>query len=180
MSEHRVIEKLLDVLEIVLSRIESRETINKEFFDTVIDFARNFIDKCHHGKEEEALFPLLEERGVSREGGPIGVMLFEHELGRDLVKELEDAVKRFYGGDQEATRDFVSAAREYISLLRQHIAKEDNVLFVIADQVIQEDEDTELIEKFERIEIERIGPGKHEEYIRRVEELAEKFLSKHK
>lgn len=163
-EEHEIIEKLLDILDTACEKIENNEKIPSGFFEKVLDFIRVFADSCHHVKEEEVLFPAIEKKGISKEGGPIGVMLEEHEIGRSFVKGLEEAVKR---NDNEA---IVKNARGYVELLRQHIPKENDILYPIADEVIDEKENEELVEKFEEIEMEKIK-GRHHEYLELIEQL---------
>ena len=157
-AEHDIIERGLTVLEKVVTRIESGESIPDDFPQWAPDFFRQFADKCHHAKEEDLFFPLLKERGIPDEGGPIGVMLNEHVLGRDCVRRMREAseVEEF-----DATK-FATAAKESISLLRQHIFKENNVLFKMAEQVLSEDDDAEMDGKFSQVEQERELAGMHE------------------
>ena len=67
--------------------------MRQEVLANLQEFFRLFADQCHHGKEEELLFPLLEQKGIPRTGGPIGVTLHEHEEGRALVRQMGDAVE---------------------------------------------------------------------------------------
>jgi hemerythrin-like domain-containing protein len=85
-----------------------------------LKFFQIFADKCHHGKEENSLFPLLEVRGVPREGGPIEVMLYEHQLGRSYVKAMRESLEVF---DKilDAKTKFISNSLNYVALLRNHI-----------------------------------------------------------
>lgn len=169
-EEHEIIERLLNVLDTACEKIENNEEVPSGFFEKVLDFIRTFADKCHHGKEEDVLFPAIEKKGIPKEGGPIGMMLEEHGVGRNFVKGLEEAVKR---NDNKA---IVENARGYVNLLRQHIPKENDILYPMADEVIDEKENEELVEKFEEIEMERIK-GKHHEYLELLDEL-ERTLSK--
>lgn len=121
------------------------------------------------------LFPELEAKGIPKEGGPIGVMLIEHEEGRELQRRMRESVSNL--ADEANRQQFVTAAREYINMLRQHIWKEDNVLFKMAEQVLTETEDEQLVERFERHEREQIGEGVHERYHHLVHELEAEFLS---
>ena len=113
-----------------------------------VEFFQLFADACHHAKEEDLLFPVLESRGVPNEGGPIGVMLHEHRLGRQYVGAMAAALERLGAGDATARSDLVRAAHDYLDLLRQHISKEDNVLFMMGDQVMTEADQTDLTARF--------------------------------
>jgi len=175
MHEHRVIEHGLSVLEAVADHLERGESVPTDKVAALLDFFRVFADQCHHGKEEGMLFPELEAKGIPKEGGPIGVMLIEHEEGRELQRRMRGATSNL--ADEANRQQFVTAAREYINLLRQHIWKEDNVLFKMAEQVLTETEDEQLTERFERHEREQIGEGIHERYHHLVHELESEFLS---
>jgi hemerythrin-like domain-containing protein len=169
--EHRVIERMLSILEASAAKVDAGEELPKRFFPRVADFIRNFADRCHHGKEEDNLFPAMEKRGIPRQAGPIAVMLTEHDQGRAYVREMDEAGQQFASGDKTALRVALDNARGYAKLLRQHIDKEDNILYQMADRVLTTADQQELLSKFEEVERERIGAGKHEEYVKLVEDL---------
>ena len=98
----------------------------------IIYFLKIFADKCHHGKEENYLFKELVNKGIPNEGGPVGVMLQEHAQGRDYIAQMSKSV------DDQNISGFNNAAVQYRDLLRRHIDKENNVLFMMADNVIYE------------------------------------------
>ena len=174
-NEHRVIEKALKILEKAINKLKKNDEVSLKIFDDLIDFIKFFADKCHHGKEENVLFPTLEAKGIPREGGPIGVMLAEHEEGREYVKALSEFIQQYRSGDKTVVNGIITNALNYINLLSQHIQKEDNILYPMGENFLNEDDHKELMEKFEKIEEERIGPGKHEEYIKLIEKLKKEF-----
>jgi hemerythrin-like domain-containing protein len=170
-EEHRLVEAMLRVLEKAANALDRGRQVPPELLEKSLDFVRVFVDKCHHGKEEELLFPSLEQRGILREGGPIGIMLREHETGRSFVQATAEAFAAWSKGDAAKGPEIAGNLRGYIEVLRQHICKEDDVLFPIGNRVLDEAENARLVEGFEEIERERTGPGKHEEYHRLVHEL---------
>nr|MBC7245564.1 hemerythrin domain-containing protein [Chloroflexota bacterium] len=171
MEEHRAIERTLNILEEVCQKLEAGKAVEAEHLERILEFIRVFADQCHHGKEEDLLFPAMEMAGIPREGGPIGVMLIEHTHGREYVKGMSGAVSRYKAGESKAASDFVTNARGYIVLLRQHINKEDNILYRMADMHLSAEKQRELLEQFAQVEHERIGPGKHEEFHKLLEYL---------
>ena len=113
--EHEAVKITLRVLDSICKQAEKTgEMASPEHLEQLIEFFTTFVDRCHHGKEEELLFPALEEVGVSREGGPIGVMLKEHQQGRDHVAKMKAALIRYREGDRGAAGDIVHHARAYI------------------------------------------------------------------
>jgi hemerythrin-like domain-containing protein len=159
-AEHDIIERGLDVLEKAVGRIESGQPIPDDFPQWAPDFFSQFADKCHHAKEEDLFFPLLKERGIPKEGGPIGVMLHEHDVGRDCVRRMREASE---AADFDGAK-FASAAKEFISLLRQHIFKENNILFQMAGSVMSEEDDADMDGQFTQVEQEHDLAGMHERY----------------
>jgi hemerythrin-like domain-containing protein len=172
--EHRVIERVLAVLDRACDKLARNEPVDPAVFTGAVDFIRNFADRCHHAKEEDNLFRRMGERGFPVSDGPIAVMLAEHEEGRRFVRGLAEAAERYAKGDTSAARDIVPNARGYSQLLSQHIQKEDNILYMMADNTFTPADQRDLEERFERLEQEIVGPGGHERYVALVAELERK------
>jgi hemerythrin-like domain-containing protein len=170
-EEHRVIERVLNTLEAGAGKLESGQAVRPEFFLFATDFIKGFADGCHHMKEEGVLFKRMESNGIPVQGGPLGVMLAEHEQGRQYTRALRAAALELQAGDAEASKKIVQNARGYVTLLRQHIYKEDNILFPIADRVIPAAQYDEVWEGFEHVEHEETGEGVHEKYLALAEAL---------
>lgn len=163
-EDHRVIERMLAVLEAAAAKMKAGEPVPAGLFREAVDFVRNFADKWHHGKEETNLFPRMEERGVPRADGPLAVMLHEHVMGRDYIAAIDDAIGDYEQGDEASGRVIEENLRGYAELLRDHIWKEENVLFPMADQVLSEDDQRELEQRFKQVEEEVMDPGVRERY----------------
>jgi hemerythrin-like domain-containing protein len=174
-GEHRVIEKVLECLETMADLCENRGTLDFQDAADAISFFQTFADRCHHGKEEAHLFPAMEAKGYSREGGPTGVMLHEHEQGRILIRRMAARLAAASDGDRGAQAEFIEAAREYVELLRQHIQKEDHCLFAMADRAFDDQDQQRLLDAFERVEREHAGEGTHEKYLQLARILAYRY-----
>jgi len=175
-AEHEGILLMLRIFEGVCERLVPSGRLDVTHPDAIMEFLVIFVDKCHHGKEEEFLFPALEKVGIPREGGPIGVMLREHVAGRTCVRQMKEAWADRKAGDARAGGRFREHAREYTQLLRQHIDKENNVLFVMAESRLPRATQEELGRAFDKLEKERIGEGKHEEFHALLEQLRKEYL----
>ena len=160
-KEHDAILKMLDAMEEAARRLEAGTTVNVETLEGLLEFLRLFADKCHHGKEEDLLFPLLESRGLPRHGGPTGVMLHEHEQGRALIRQMVAGVEALKTGDASGAARWSQAGLGYVELLRAHIQKENNVLFVMAENMLTPEEQKKLADDFDKVEIEKMGAGTH-------------------
>jgi hemerythrin-like domain-containing protein len=151
--DHRVIEQVATLLADVSAHASAERAF--AFGAWSVDFIRRFADGCHHAKEEQALFPLLEARGIPKRGGPIGMMLLEHEEGRALVCDMERAL---------AARDLpglVASAGAWAGLLHAHIAKERGVLFPLGERRLAAGDDAALCTRFAAVEREAGGDALH-------------------
>jgi hemerythrin-like domain-containing protein len=173
MQEHKMIEKVLNSIERQVKRVENGDKINPSFFINASDFIRGFADGCHHRKEENALFPAMVLAGIPKENGPIGQMLIEHEQGRQYNKGIRSAAEELLKGNEKIVDQLLENAKGYSKLLHQHINKENNILFPMANKAIPIKQQEELADEFERIEIEETGQGVHAKY----EELAGMLIS---
>jgi len=173
-EEHQLILKVLDVMEQIVANGEKAEW-NIDAMEECVAFFRLFADACHHGKEEDMLFPELESRGMSKEEGPIAVMLFEHKQGRALVAQMAEAIPSAREGQEAGLDKFGSAARAYINLLRGHISKEDNVLFNMADFMFDGPGCARLCDRYDSACVHRFEGRTKEE----LEELASNLQGKY-
>src|SRR3990172_13287727 len=138
-QEHEVILRGLAQLERLGKDLEAGKPLDRDALAWLVDFFRTFADRCHHGKEEQHLFPAMERHGIPREGGPLGVMLVEHDQGRAFIRAMAE------GNDREAAE----AITGYVTLLRAHIDKENDILFRMAEEVIPEAEQRGLAQAVE-------------------------------
>jgi hemerythrin-like domain-containing protein len=165
MEEHRLIERVLDALDAAASALDRRQPVRPGFFLEAADFIAGFADGCHHQKEEGVLFDAIVASGLPADQGPIPVMLMEHEQGRAFTRGIRDAARRLEAGDAGAARQVVANARGYVALLREHIMKEDEVLFPLADELLTPDRHEAVLQGFTRIEHEDATGGAHERFV---------------
>jgi len=175
-DEHEGILLMLKILDKVSGKMKKQGKVEFMHLEQIVDFFKIFADKCHHGKEEDLLFPEMEKAGIPRDRGPIGVMLAEHVQGRAYVRAMGEAVEALKKADPKAQGKFIENASNYITLLTQHIDKENNILFPMGDRVLNRDLQKQLVEKFEIVEREKIGVGTHEKFHKLLHQLKEIYL----
>lgn len=175
-EEHNAIKIMLQILQAVCGKLESGQEVNAGHLDMIIDFIRIFTDKCHHGKEEGILFPAMEEVGITKESSPIEVMLTEHDSGRGYVKGMSQGITGYKKSGLKAAPKIVKNARGYIELLTQHIYKEDNILYPLADRYLPVIAQGRLMAKFEELEEKVIGAGEHERLNQALNILMDTYL----
>ena len=171
-AEHQVILRVIGVLDKLVARVERGGGFEGSAFAQCVEFFQLFADACHHAKEEGLLFPAMEARGIPREGGPIGVMLHEHQIARGFTRDMADALEAERRGEPDAQRRFTAAARQYIDLLQNHIFKEDNVLFTMGDRVMTEEDQQSLCGRFCEAGCMTFG-GKRREELERIADALE-------
>jgi len=174
-DEHQVILRVLDCFGDALTRSRESGEVSSEVFGPFLDFFRGFADKCHHCKEEDRLFPVLEDRGIPRDGGPIGVMLYEHQQGRMMVTEMAHRLEAADGGDAAAAKTLLDYGQTFLALLRQHIEKEDLILFGMADQVTQGEDLSQLLSAYREAEEEDGYAATYGRCFKIAERLAETY-----
>jgi hemerythrin-like domain-containing protein len=171
--EHEAILSSLGILDQITADIDGAATPDRLDLGNFVGFLKEFADKCHHGKEEGLLFPALNRAGIPEKGGPVQVMLSEHEQGRRFIGVMDRAIAS--GPDYKA---FAEASRNYSSLLRNHIQKENNVLFPMAEATLDQARLEQLYESFEEHEEKVIGHGRHEALHQVLEDLKAKYLKR--
>lgn len=168
--EHELIERAMAVLKKNLDLVESGEHDAAQLTRS-LDFLLEFGDKVHNKKEEDHLFPLMSERGVPVEGGPLGVMLMEHQAERELLERMMlDVPKLGELSAGEVTR-FKTEGMEYLRIRAEHIWKENDVLYAMGRQVLSGDDASSLIDAFNEIDLAAYGEGAKENFLSMVEEL---------
>lgn len=155
--EHESVLHALTIYDQIMSSGPREDSVLLKYYKELIYFLKEFADKCHHGKEEKYLFKELTATGGARETGFIERLLKEHKLAREYVKEMEKAL------ESKNIEAFNDSALKYSDLLRIHIEEENNGIFLMADEILSEEEQNLLFEKFEEHEENVIGHGVHEE-----------------
>ncbi len=150
-QEHVLILKVAHALEGHLAATDGGTPVNYDLIDKSVAFFRLFADACHHGKEEDLLFPTMVDNGMPGDEGPIAMMLYEHGLGRAFVARMAAAAPDARGGDSAANAELREAANGYIELIVAHIGKEDNILFNIADGMIVGPECKDLCAQYDEV-----------------------------
>ncbi|MBI4187347.1 MAG: hemerythrin domain-containing protein [Chloroflexi bacterium] len=150
-QEHKDVLQRLDSLEKVLDHLDRKEEIAAELKGLASFFNVDFW--VHFAKEEDALFPEIE-KFIPRNSGPTGIMLSEHEDLRGINAELQPAIQTYLvdSGGPEAKRTIQGRGHHFIEVLRDHINKEDNILFRIADMHLDQAQIERVVVLFDKIE----------------------------
>jgi len=171
-NDHEAIVFALGILDKMAEIARSDGPFDPAEARVLVGFLKEFADTCHHGKEEGILFPMMEKAGMPREGGPIGVMLQEHDIGRGLWKRMGAAL-----GTEGDRADFAAAAKEYSTFLRRHIEKENTLLFPMAERLLDDTNLEAVLAGFQEHEAKVMGRGRHEELHAMLADFGGKYPS---
>jgi DUF438 domain-containing protein len=169
-AEHEMIERAMAVLKINLEKID--EAIKTPLqMQRAIDFLLEFGDKVHNTKEEKFLFPLMGQKGMPVEGGPIGVMLMEHDAERNLLQRMMGELPNLVDATPVKRQKFAADGFEYLTIRAEHIWKENDVLYAMGRKVFTDEENTSLLDAFKTLDQQTYGDTAREHYAQMLAEV---------
>ncbi len=152
LHEHEIILKAVTGLQHMAAALTRREPLAAGELREAVEFMRIFADRCHHAKEEDLLFPALVQAGLPATSGPVAVMKAEHAQARTCVGEFAAAIDAYEAGEAGSRERIVAAIGCIGSLYPQHIGKENNVLFPMAERILPPDRLADLGLLFDAVE----------------------------
>ena len=168
MWEHRIIERMVLVLEEELNRMNKTGKADPRFIVSAVDFFRTYADRTHHGKEEDILFKLLESKMLDEiHVATMEELKEEHEYARATVGRLLEGRDMWVRGDIGAVEHRGAALKALAELYPVHIEKEDKRFFYPVMSYLSDEEQDQMLESFQRFDRAMI----HERYKDLVEEL---------
>jgi hemerythrin-like domain-containing protein len=171
MIEHRLIEKMLDVVKQEAAWDEETRKIDPLFISTAVDFVRTYADRTHHGKEEEILFKELKAKPLSaQDRAELDELIDEHRRSREQVTALAEANERYERGDDEAAKEMTAIMEWLAEFYPRHIEKEDKGFFPRTEKYFTPEEMEALLDKFNEFDRRMI----HEKYKAVVDSLSER------
>lgn len=177
MDEHKYIMRGLKIFRKLSVEILNSNTVDFVSFEKMILFVRNYADKHHHNKEEVVLFKKMETQlGEKMVKGPLSGMYIEHDLGRQHIRLLEEALLKVKNGDLDSRVDIIANSICYSDLLTRHIDKEDKLIYNFARRALSKVDMEDVNESCENIELEATNNQLQKHYIGVLEELEKKYL----
>jgi DUF438 domain-containing protein len=164
--DHEVTERVFAAME---AKLAAADGPSPALVGLLVDYL-HYVDQCHNQKEELHLFPRLEEKGLPRHGGPLGVMLQEHDRGRDILARLLPVATAYAAGDKRTLAEVRAAFGEYAALCKDHFWKENDILYPMAQRMLSEAEAADVVAGIEEVEA-ALGAGTRARYYRIAEEI---------
>jgi len=173
-SEHKDIIELLGIMSKISNKIQLNEVFYTSDIEDIIDFLKHFIEKSHH-KKEEIFYPLLSTTEMPNDRAELSVMLYEHTLARNYLKDINSCIINCKIGNAFSQELLAESMMKYVVLIKNHINKEEKIIFPMANKVLTENEQTEINRQFEKIEEKIINHDLHEHYRRLLNKLKSKY-----
>jgi len=171
-AEHEMIERAMAVLKECLDNLEQAAARPVQMI-RALDFLLEFGDKIHNRKEEELLFPLMAQKGIPVEGGPLGVMLMEHLAERELLAAMVMQAKGLKSAAPDVSADYRRKGHDYLKIRAEHIWKENDVLYKMGQRILTEDDNATLLAGFARIDEETYGSAARDKFRQMLKEVEE-------
>jgi len=166
-AEHSLIRQYLSSLSFALEKLEHGETLPAEYVEQVVVFARNFVDKHHHFKEEYQMFRMVAEKHEGTLDAQLDALRNQHEHGRKYITDIATAQEGHQAGEDDKTTTVLESLAAYISMLRQHINREDHIFYPMAREALTDDQMAHLVSEFTAAD-EKAGEGFMQEFRDRV------------
>jgi hemerythrin-like domain-containing protein len=168
MTEHRLIERMVALLDRTLDRMRGAEEVDSRLIVTGVDFFRTYADRTHHGKEEDILFRELGDRPLSDAHRDIMQRLVqEHVWAREAVGRLSDANDRYRRGEDDALSTMIYELNKIVEFYPAHIEKEDRRFFIPVMDYFSGAEQQAILDRFCEFDRQMI----HEKYTGVVDEI---------
>jgi hemerythrin-like domain-containing protein len=149
MIEHRLIERMITLIDKEVKKIAKNNVVNHSFIDVAVDFIRTYADRTHHGKEEEILFRELSKKKLSDNDNIVmNELIQEHIIGRNTTAELVKSAAAYQKGDKAALPLITQNLRKFVDFYPKHIEKEDKVFFPSSMGYFSESEQQSMLDEF--------------------------------
>ena len=151
-TEHLLIKRALSLIERFAPLTLTGEFKEWQFYLDAVDFIRHYADRFHHAKEENVLFEALVANGMPRQNSPVAAMLMEHDQGRVFVRAMEEGASKAMACETGQEKYVAENALAYAALLREHISREDEILYPLAERVLPEAVRPDIVAGYDRAE----------------------------
>ncbi|MBC8390280.1 MAG: hemerythrin domain-containing protein [Actinobacteria bacterium] len=169
MIEHRLIERMIKLLDLEFNNIKKTDEVNISFIDQAIDFIKTYADRCHHGKEEDILFRELKNKTITPvHKKTLDKLVEEHIYARETTRILVDAKNKYSNGNKGNVSTILKQLNKLVEFYPKHIAKEDKNFFIPCMAYFTRKEQDNMLNEFWEFDRKLI----HEKY-RKIIELYE-------
>jgi len=174
-KEHEEINELLDIMSKIALKIKSKDVFYPTDVEEIIDYLIIIIDKSHHGKEDEVFYPELISSGIPKETAPLSIINYEHTLAKRYLKDISSCVVNCKIGNDFSGELLADSLTNYVVVIKNHIQREEEIIFPIANEVLSSEKQNEITQRFEDIEQKNISHGFFDHFNKLLKKLKVKY-----
>lgn len=170
-DEHRIMERVMDVMEKLAEGIEEQRPISSDMILGNIGMLLECNDEYHYGKEEDILLPFLEEIGKNETKESIQSYITKYRENDTLLATIIDSLEDYSNGDMDAKIRIMENIREFVAKVRPLYLNEDDEIFRPLKKNLTTEEMDRLSEKFQDFDYEWDGPtlNNYQKLVREME-----------
>ena len=169
-NEHKDIIELLNIMNKIAENIKSNNVFYTKDVEDIIDYLKHFIELSPNVKEK-ILYPSLELSGIPIENESISIMLYEHALAQNYLNEISSSVENCKIGNDFSGEMLADNLNKYVVLIKNHIHKEEKIIFPIAIKELSEEKQKEIYKQFKEIEEKIVSTGINKYYHKLLKKL---------
>jgi hemerythrin-like domain-containing protein len=174
-EEHAETMKMLLVLQRFSKNLMDLEDGEAEAFQTLIEFFEIYVDRCHHGKEEQFLFPALSRARGAEVDSLISSLIDDHRQARVIMEQMKPYAGTHHSRTGADRKAFSERAERYVELVRRHIRKENSALLPLIEESLSETDRLQMAEQFQELERAILSSSRLETLLAGVRELCQKY-----
>ena len=174
-KEHEEINELLDIMSKIAMKIKSKDVFYPNDVEEIIDYLIIIIDKSHHGKEDEVFYPELISSGIPNEKAPLSIINYEHTLAKRYLKDISSCVVNCKIGNDFSGELLADSLTNYVVVIKNHIQREEEIVFPIANEVLSSEKQNEISQRFEAIEQNNISLSFFDRFNKLLKKLKVKY-----
>jgi hemerythrin-like domain-containing protein len=175
--EHKAITLMLNVLSNISDSLKDKKVFYTRDVEKIVDFLSIYGDKCHRNKEESVFYPALLMTEYSNDKMPVSLIINEHSIGKGYLDEIICCVENCKIGSTFSCERIADCIANYVQLIQNHIKKEENDYFPMANKALSEEAQNEISKQFRLINDEFIGMDIHTRYDELLKSMESKYLN---
>jgi hemerythrin-like domain-containing protein len=174
-EEHGAIMKMLAALRRFITRVVDLEEWETKDLEALIEFFEIYVDRYHHAKEEQVLFPALSRSRTVGIDSLINSLMEDHRQARTSMEQIKSNAVTLRSCSEADRYEFRERANQYVDLVRKHIRKENSELLPLIEARLSETERLQMAGQFHDVEKATLGSCGLEVFLVSVQSLSQKY-----
>ncbi len=174
-EEHGATMKMLAALQRFIAKLVDLKEGETKDLKALIEFFEIYVDRYHHGKEEQVLFPTLYRTRTARIDSLINSLMEDHREARTSMEQIKSNVVSLHSCSEADLYEFRERADRYVDLVRKHVRKENSELLPLIEERLSETGRLQMAGQFHDVEKATLGSNGLEIFLVSVRRLSQKY-----